>query len=131
MKRREVLGALGAIGAAAALPGCATRGAQPSEKRVIDTHHHFYAPQYQSAWLDWEKKRNIPHFQSQVNWSVPKAIEDMDKAGVRTGILSLASTPGIWFDLPAPEVAKRLDCATTMERRWCATIPAASASSQR
>ncbi len=106
MKRREVLGALGAIGAAAALPGCATRGAQPSEKRVIDTHHHFYAPQYQSAWLDWEKKRNIPHFQSQVNWSVPKAIEDMDKAGVRTGILSLASTPGIWFDLPAPEVAK-------------------------
>ena len=106
MKRREVLGALGAIGAAAALPGCATRGSQSEEKRVIDTHHHFYAPQYQSAWLDWEKKRNIPHFQSQVNWSVPKAIEDMDKARVRTGILSLASTPGIWFDLPAPEVAK-------------------------
>src|SRR3954469_6002193 len=106
MKRREVLGALGAIGAAAALPGCATRWAQPSEKRVIDSHHHFYAPQYQSAWLDWEKKRNIPHFQSQVNWSVPKAIEDMDKAGVRTGILSLASTPGVWFDQPAPEVAK-------------------------
>jgi predicted TIM-barrel fold metal-dependent hydrolase len=106
MKRREVLGALGAIGAAAALPGCATRGPQAAEKRVIDTHHHFYAPEYQNAWLEWEKKRNIPHFQSQVSWSVPKAIEDMDKAGVRTGILSLASTPGVWFDQPAPEVGK-------------------------
>jgi 6-methylsalicylate decarboxylase len=36
---------------------------------------------------------------------VQKAVEDMDKAGVRTGILSLASTPGVWFDQPAPEVA--------------------------
>ena len=105
MKRRQVLGALGAIGAAAALPGCATR-APAAAKRVIDTHHHFYAPAYQKAWLDWEDARKIPHFQSQVNWSVAKAIEDMDKAGVRTGVLSLASTPGVWFDQPAAEVAK-------------------------
>jgi len=105
MKRRQVLGALGAIGAAAALPGCATQS-PAAGKRVIDTHHHFYAPAYQKAWLDWEDQRKIPHFQSQVNWSVAKAVEDMDKAGVRTGILSLASTPGVWFDQPAPEVAK-------------------------
>lgn len=106
MNRRDMLGALGALGVAAALPACATTPQTPAGPRVIDTHHHFYAPPYQSAWLEWEKKRNIPHFQSQVNWSVAKAVEDMDKAGVRTGILSLASTPGVWFDLPAPEVAK-------------------------
>lgn len=106
MKRREVLGALGAFGVAGMLPGCASQATQPQRRSVIDTHHHFYAPPYQSAWLEWEKKRSIPHFQSQVNWSVAKAIEDMDKAGVRTGVLSLASTPGVWFDLPAPEVAK-------------------------
>ena len=104
MKRRELLGALGAMGVAAALPGCATRVSPPA-KRVIDTHHHFYAPAYQKAWLDWEDQRKIPHFQSQVNWSVAKAVEDMDKAGVRTGVLSLASTPGVWFDQPAAEVA--------------------------
>jgi predicted TIM-barrel fold metal-dependent hydrolase len=104
-KRRQALGALGAVGLAAALPGCATR--TPAQvTRVIDTHHHFYAPAYQKAWLDWEDQRKIPHFQSQVNWSVAKAIEDMDQAGVRTGVLSLASTPGVWFDQPAPEVAK-------------------------
>ncbi|NBW24618.1 MAG: ComF family protein [Betaproteobacteria bacterium] len=29
---------------------------------------------------------------------------DMDKAGVRKAILSMASTPGVWFDLPLPKV---------------------------
>jgi predicted TIM-barrel fold metal-dependent hydrolase len=106
MKRRQVLGALGAIGAAAALPGCATQAPARPGARVIDTHHHFYAPPYQKAWLDWEEKRHIPHFPQQVGWSVAKAVEDMDKAGVRTGILSLASTPGVWFDLAVPEVAR-------------------------
>jgi predicted TIM-barrel fold metal-dependent hydrolase len=105
MKRRQVLGALGAMGAAAALPGCATQS-NAAAKRVIDTHHHFYAPAYQKAWLDWEDQRKIPHFQQQVGWSVAKAVEDMDKAGVRTGILSLASTPGVWFDQHATEVQK-------------------------
>ena len=38
--------------------------------------------------------QEIPHFPGQVAWSKAKAIEDMDKAGIRTGVLSLASTPG-------------------------------------
>jgi predicted TIM-barrel fold metal-dependent hydrolase len=78
---------------------------------LIDTHHHFYPPEYQKRWLDWEDQRTIPHFAGQVAWSKAKAIEDMDRAGVRTGVLSLASTPGVWFDLDA-EQASRLarDC---------------------
>ena len=104
--RRHFLQAAGAIAAlgATGLAGCAT-GA-PGARRVIDTHHHFYAPEYQKAWLDWEAKRNIPHFSQQVAWSREKSIEEMDKAGVRTSILSLASTPGLWFDAGVPEAAR-------------------------
>jgi 6-methylsalicylate decarboxylase len=99
--RREFIGAMGAL----AVAGCSTTANTGSEQ-LVDTHHHFYAPEYQNAWLDWEKKRNIPHFQQQVGWSRAKALEDMDKAGVRTSILSLASTPGVWFDQPVPDVAR-------------------------
>jgi 6-methylsalicylate decarboxylase len=104
INRREFVQTLGALGAASVLPGCAgIAGSPPSGRRVIDTHHHFYAPAYQDAWLGWEKKRNIPHFPQQVGWSKAKALEDLDKGGVQTAILSLASTPGVWFDAPAPE----------------------------
>ena len=91
----QLLGTMGALGAASALPGCTTIAARPD---LIDTHHHFYPPEYQKAWLDWEDQRKIPHFPQQVGWSVQKALTDMDKGGVKTAILSLASTPGVWFD---------------------------------
>jgi predicted TIM-barrel fold metal-dependent hydrolase len=74
---------------------------------LIDTHHHFYPPEYQKAWLEWEEKRKLPHFPTQVAWTREKAIEEMDKAGIRTGVLSLASTPGLWFDA-GPEAAARM-----------------------
>ena len=95
---------LAAIAGGATVAGCAST--TPGAPSWIDTHHHFYPPEYQKAWLDWEDKRNIPHFAQQVGWSVDKALADMDAAGVRTAILSIASTPGIWFDWPAPEVAR-------------------------
>src|SRR5262249_20232876 len=65
----------------------------------------FYAPDYQKAWLDWENARKIPHFKSQESWSREKAIEELDKNGVATGILSLPSTPGTWFNLDAAGAA--------------------------
>jgi 6-methylsalicylate decarboxylase len=75
--------------------------AQSAAAGVIDTHHHFYPPAYQKAWLDWEDTRKIPHFANQVAWSREKAIEDLDKNGVATAVLSIASTPGTWFGLDA------------------------------
>jgi len=78
----------------------------PSEHYRIDTHHHFYPPQYQKAWLDYEDKRGIPHFTRQVSWSVEGALEDMKTANVKKAMLSMASTPGVWFDLPVPEINK-------------------------
>ena len=106
----QALGALGAMGAAASLPACtsATMVARPD---LVDTHHHFYPPEYQKAWLDWEDERKIPHFTQQVGWSVQKALADMDKGGVSTAILSLASTPGVWFDKgPAAAAAMARAC---------------------
>jgi predicted TIM-barrel fold metal-dependent hydrolase len=75
--------------------------AQAAKTKVIDTHHHFYPPAYQKAWLDWEDARKIPHFASQVAWTRDKAVEELDKNGVATGVLSMASTPGTWFNLDA------------------------------
>jgi 6-methylsalicylate decarboxylase len=65
---------------------------------IIDTHHHFYAPAYQKAWLDWENARGLPHYPSQVSWSLGKSLEEMDENDVSLAVLSLASTPGVWFD---------------------------------
>src|SRR5207302_6375133 len=76
-------------------------GAQGAGAKVIDTHHHFYPPAYQKAWLDWEDARKIPHFKTQVAWTRDKAVEELDKNGLATGVLSLASTPGTWFNLDA------------------------------
>ncbi|MDB5958228.1 MAG: hypothetical protein JWP60_4836 [Ramlibacter sp.] len=93
----QALGAFGAVSAMASLTGCGTASMVASPD-LIDTHHHFYPPEYQKAWLDWEDERKIPHFRQQVGWSVQAALADMDQAGVKTAILSLASTPGVWFD---------------------------------
>jgi predicted TIM-barrel fold metal-dependent hydrolase len=104
--RRDFLASLGAAGAAAMLPA-GTALAQPAAKpSIIDTHHHFFAPEYQKAWLDWEDKRKIPHFPTQVSWSTAKSLEEMDKNGVRTSVLSVPSTPGVWFDQGAEAATK-------------------------
>ena len=106
--RRGFIAGAAAIGAMSALSGVP---AFAQGRALIDTHHHFYPPEYQKLWLDWEDARKIPHFPGQVAWSKNKAIEDMDEAGIRVGVLSIASTPGVWFDLGA-EKASRLarDC---------------------
>jgi predicted TIM-barrel fold metal-dependent hydrolase len=102
--RRQFLAGMGALGAATMLPGSLALG--QSKPALIDTHHHFYPPEYQKLWLGWEEARKIPHFPGQVAWSRAKTIEDMDKDGIKVGILSLASTPGVWFDLGAQEATR-------------------------
>jgi predicted TIM-barrel fold metal-dependent hydrolase len=103
LSRRRFLAGAAALGTAAALPS----GARAEAPRLIDTHHHFYAPAYQKAWLGWGEARKIAPFPSQVAWTRAKAVEEMDKNDVRTGILSLPSTPGLWFDA-GPEAAARM-----------------------
>jgi len=79
---------------------------QSAGAKVIDTHHHFYAPAYLKAWHDWEDKRHIAHSPAVASWSPARTVEEMDKNGVGTSILSLPSTPGTWFDAGADEATR-------------------------
>src|SRR6266567_3541803 len=103
--RRGFMAAAGAFGAMAMLPESVALAQTASN--LIDTHHHFYPPDYQKAWLDWEDARKIPHFPTQVAWTRAKTIEEMDRNGIKTAVLSIASTPGVWFD-GAAEAASRM-----------------------
>src|SRR5256885_1012999 len=66
-RRRFLVGA-GAFVAASVVPGGLVLG-QGETRKLIDTHHHFYPPAYQKAWLDLEDPRKIPHFPQQVGWT--------------------------------------------------------------
>jgi predicted TIM-barrel fold metal-dependent hydrolase len=81
--------------------------AQAPKRTLIDTHFHFYPPEYQKAFTDWEDARKLPHFSVQSEWSRQNAVEAMDKNGITTALLSLPSTAGLWFDA-GPEAAVRM-----------------------
>lgn len=110
--RRKFLAGAAAFSATALLPGNDRLAQAAAPSKLIDTHHHFYPPAYQKAWLDWENQRKLPHLGVQTAWTREKAFEDMDKAGITAGILSLPSTPGVWFDHGAKnaEYMARLCC---------------------
>jgi predicted TIM-barrel fold metal-dependent hydrolase len=119
--RRQFVAGTAALGAVSVYSGAKT-SAQPANLKLIDTHHHFYPPAYQKAWLDWEDQRKIPHFATQVAWSREKAVEDMDRNHITTAILSIASTPGVWFDFSAEAAARMVrtcnDYAANMIRDY-------------
>jgi 6-methylsalicylate decarboxylase len=104
LSRRGFMAGLGAAGAAAVLPAPAVRA--QGARTLIDTHHHFYPPSYLQTQKDYEGKRNIPPFPGVFDWTPARTIENMDKNGIRTSVVSLASTPGLWFDTGADEAAK-------------------------
>jgi predicted TIM-barrel fold metal-dependent hydrolase len=88
--RRSLLKSLGAIGAGAILPAPAVwaqgeSAAPSSQLHRIDVHHHFF-PQF--LLEAWQKAgvRNPPVVQ---NWKLDATLEQMDRGGVATAILSL------------------------------------------
>jgi predicted TIM-barrel fold metal-dependent hydrolase len=102
--RRRFIAGVGAVGAAAMLPVPAVLG--QAVGKLIDTHHHFYRPAYLKRQMDWEGARKIPPFPGVPDWTPGRAIEQMDKNGVSIAVLSLASTPGVWFDDGAEAASK-------------------------
>jgi 6-methylsalicylate decarboxylase len=65
----------------------------PSNRRV-DVHHHFYPPQYLEAMRKTAgHDRGGVNFPGVATWTPAKTLEEMDKHGVQTAILSL-SPPG-------------------------------------
>jgi predicted TIM-barrel fold metal-dependent hydrolase len=102
--RRQFLAGLGAVGAATMLSAPKVLG--QTAGKLIDTHHHFYPPTYLKRQMEWEGTRKIPPFPGVPDWTPSRAIEQMDKSGVTTAVLSLASTPGLWFDDGAEAASK-------------------------
>ncbi len=103
--RRQFLAGLSALTAAPlfnaeralAQAGSATASAA---KFRIDTHHHFTVPSLRD---ELARARQ----QAMLDWSVQKSLEDMDKGGVATAILSVGE-PGLWFgdDAAARRIAR-------------------------
>jgi hypothetical protein len=94
--RREFLAGLATLSAAAILPevGSAvqTGTAAPARPFRIDTHHHFSVPKL----IAESTAKGITQAGLQ-DWTPEKSIEQMDKGGVATAILSI-SDPGclVW-----------------------------------
>ncbi|HXC31066.1 MAG TPA: amidohydrolase family protein [Verrucomicrobiae bacterium] len=92
--RRRFLGGIGALGAAALFPDFlvqAQQAAAPERPFRIDVHNHFSAPGFIAA-IHARKTNQLPLEQ----WTASKAVEDMDKSGVATSIVS-TSEPSVWF----------------------------------
>ena len=96
MERREFLTLLAAAGAGAIVP--ALSNAQTRTR--IDTHHHVFPPPFVAALAARKLDDQIA-----ASWSVARTLDDMERAGVATSILSV-TTPAVTF--AAPEVARRV-----------------------
>lgn len=114
--RRQFLAGTAAVGAALALGAPAVK-AQGAATR-IDTHSHMYPPEYMKMHHGYENARRIPPNAGVDGWSVSKLLELMDKDGIRTSVMSFASTPGLWFDA-GPEAAHK---AATEGREFAAKM---------
>ncbi len=92
--RRTLLGgAAAALGLAAVPKVLSALGQRPAElaPRRIDVHHHFAPP----AWVTSVKGRPLLQ-PANTTWTPAKSIEDMDKGGVATAMVSITN-PGLWF----------------------------------
>jgi 6-methylsalicylate decarboxylase len=106
--RRRVLAGLAAAGAATLLPAGALFAQAPAAKRnLIDVHHHYFPPELKAAaqaFLDRTGGgRQLPMV---TGWTPEKTLEDMDKGGTSTAILSLYSVPANWYGLEAEGAQK-------------------------
>ena len=73
--------------------------------RRIDTHHHYYPPKY----LEDSSKYHDGTVAYAPPWSPALSLEDMDKGGVETSILSI-SAPGVWFGNNAAARVQAREC---------------------
>ena len=98
---------------ASALAGASALGAPAIAQAPtrIDTHHHYYPPAVQ----------NFPGVANPMiaNWSPAKSLEEMDKNGVKVGILSMASAPLTASSLNSSTSSKPCRLAkAAMAARW-------------
>ena len=94
--RRDVVAGLGAVAVGAAL-GARARAQGAGGPRIIDTHHHIYPPRYVRPNLQrLLKDASALPASAYTSWTPDSALEQMEKAGIATAIVSMTS-PGVWF----------------------------------
>ena len=99
LSRRSLLRGAGALGSAMSLPaGALAKAPAVARPERIEPHHHVYPPAVQS-------------FPGVANpliaaWTQQRSIEEMDRNGVKTSMLSMASAPLAWFRME-PEESRR------------------------
>lgn len=100
--RRGFLGQLAGLGAGAMLSGCAVPPPAVVVRDRIDIHHHLFSPAYVAELAKANQAAPIVK-----NWSIAKTLDDMDKAGVATAMLSV-TTPQVSFAdaQSAPRIAR-------------------------
>jgi 6-methylsalicylate decarboxylase len=96
VSRRAVLKHVAAIGAGAALSIRPILAGMPvvdsnAKRGRIDVHHHMFPPFYMDL------RRAVPNVGAMPTWSPTKSLDDMEKNGVTTAMLSLAVS-GVTFD---------------------------------
>jgi 6-methylsalicylate decarboxylase len=91
--RGHALTTFGALAASVALPASAQ-----STARLVDVHHHFYPPALMEAMQAYQTRHGRPPLRgAQVDWTPARTLEEMDRNGIATAIVEIASPQGIWF----------------------------------
>jgi len=87
-RRNFIAGGAAAFGLAAGASKPA-RAQAPARPR-IDVHHHYLPPFHRPVLLANRSGGGLP------DWSAEKSLDDMDKSGIATAVLSSVQ-PGVWF----------------------------------
>jgi predicted TIM-barrel fold metal-dependent hydrolase len=104
--RRSFLKSMAAFGAGTALaaPAVWTQGSAFAESAAkphrIDVHHHMFPPFVQELW----KKSNVRTAPVVMRWTVEATLDQMNRAGVATTVLSVLASGG--FNMPKLSVAE-------------------------
>jgi predicted TIM-barrel fold metal-dependent hydrolase len=113
VERREFLRGLTATAAvlASGLPAVTALAGAVNSPRRIDVHHHFAPPLFERS----ARERNLLN-PALNGLSVGRSIDEMDRNGVASAVLSIPS-PGTWYG--DVELARRIardanDCAATL-----------------
>jgi 6-methylsalicylate decarboxylase len=110
--RRDFLRTLGVLGAGSFMADFTASAQAPARAAGrIDVHHHVSPPK----WVAELASKNLATADI-TGWSVAKTLDDMDKAGVATSIVSV-TTPGVSFT--DPDAARRVARASN---EWVAEL---------
>jgi predicted TIM-barrel fold metal-dependent hydrolase len=67
-----------------------------TKRNRIDVHHHILPPPYMTRARDRVLEISDRDHSALLNWTPARAVEEMDRSGIRTAITSLG-LPGVWF----------------------------------